>query len=106
VGLEPGDHASPLELADGDVVERHVVRRLAVQHQAVVVDGLCASRGGEVLDGGADARVERVDQDHLRAVREALVGLRSLPVLIALGVDDAVGNLRSLEGLGQIRAVE
>src|SRR5213076_2093355 len=83
-----GDERS-LEDADRVAVERGVQHRAAALDLAVVVDRLDALRRRRLLDGRGRAGVDRGDDQDLRAVGDALIGLRLLLLRVALGVDDA-----------------
>src|SRR4051794_13302672 len=102
---EAVDEALALELADGHVVERHVVVGLALERQAVVVDDLDALGLRVGLDRGARAGVEVDEQDHLRTVGDRLLGLLLLRRLVALGVLDRDRDAGRLERRGQERPV-
>src|SRR6187200_1375665 len=104
--LQRADEALALQLADLHVVERDVVRGLAPDDEAVVVDHLRAARDGEIRDRGSRARVELVEQDDLRALREAQLGLGLLLDRAAEGVDDRCGDACLLERRLQVRGVE
>src|SRR5262245_1328614 len=64
--LQRLDEARTLQLADLHVVEGDVVRRLASDHEPVVVDHLRTAVDGEVRDRCARRGIELVEQDHLR----------------------------------------
>ena len=90
-----------LQHADRVAVERRVQHGGAALDLAVVVDRLDALRGGRLLDRRSRAGVDRGDDQDLRAVGDALVGLRLLLLRVALRVDDACGDAGGLEGLDQ-----
>src|ERR671934_1662034 len=87
-----GNEPPALQLADLHVVERDVVGRLAAHDEPVVVDDLRAAAHGEVGDRSARGRVELVEQDHLRTLRQALLGLRPLLLRIVVRVQDGGGH--------------
>src|SRR4051812_33136970 len=75
VCLQSGDEALALQVADGHAVVRDVVGRFAADHQAVVVDHLCTARDGQIGNRLAGRRIQLVEQDHLGALRKALLRL-------------------------------
>ena len=103
---EAVDESLTLELADLLVVERHVVVRVALEREAVVVDDLDALRLGVGRDRRAGAGVEVHEQEHLRAVRDRLLGLLLLGGLVALGVRDGVLHAGRVERLLEERPVD
>src|SRR5215210_452734 len=103
---ECGDEAAALKLADTDVVERDVVRGLAPDDQAVVVDDFRLAAHGQVRNRLAGCGVELVEQDDLRALREALLGLRLLLLRVGVSIQDGGGDARLPECSLQIRRVE
>src|SRR5205085_4847983 len=103
---ERGDETLALELPDLHVVEGDVVGRLAADDEPVVVDDLRAAADREVGDRGARSRVELVEQDDLRALRQALLGLRLLLLRVGVRVQDGRGDAGRLERLAQVRRVE
>ena len=106
IGFQAGDEAAALELAHPDVVERDVVRSLASDHEAVVVDDLRVVADGVVGDRDARRRCELVEQDHLGALRDALLSLRELLLRVSMCIDDSGGHVRFPECGLQIRRVE
>jgi len=105
VRLQAVDDALALQHADGCAVERDVDRRNAALDLAVVVDRRNALRLCGLLDRGSRAGVEcNLDED-LRAVTEALVGLRLLLLRVATGVEDLVRDAGRLERGGHGRCV-
>ena len=104
--LETGDDALPLQLADSDVVERDVVRRFAVEHEAVVIDRLGSACCSFSFDRSTNPRVEGVHEDHLCSVREALLALGLLRVLVSLCVEDAARHSGFPESRGEIGPIE
>ena len=103
---EAVDEALTLELADLLVVERDVVVGVALQREAVVVDDLDALRLRVGGDRRAGAGVEVHEQQHLRAVRDRLLGLLLLGGLVALGVGDRDLDAGGVERLLQERPVD
>src|SRR5439155_23118452 len=61
--LEAGDETLTLELAHRHVVERDVVRGLALDDEAVVVDHFRPASNSQAGDRGARGRIELVEQD-------------------------------------------
>src|SRR5581483_3724134 len=90
-----------LQDTDGVAVERRVEHSRAALDLPVVVDRLDALLERRLLDRGRRARVDRGDDQDLRAVRDALVGLRLLLLRVALRVHDARRDLGRLERLDQ-----
>ena len=106
LGRHRGLDALAHEPADRRVVERHVVvRALAAGVEPVVVDRLDLPRRRGLDDRAARARIEARQQDHLGTVREALVGLRALPLGVTLRVHDGRRDVRLLEGGDERRTV-
>ena len=91
--------AVALQHADRVAVERGVEDGGAALDLAVVVDRLDALRGGRLLDRRCRAGVDRSDDQDLRAVGDALVGLRLLLLRVALRVDDARRDVAALKAL-------
>src|SRR5260221_860651 len=106
LGLQGVGDGRALEDADARVVERHIERGRAALDLTVVVDRLDALRTGGLLDRRGGAGVDRRDDEDLRTVGDALVGLRLLLLRVALSVHDARRNAGRLERLDQCRLVE
>ena len=106
--LDAVHEALPDQASYLDVVETHVgPAGGAALGEPVVVDHLHALGVGVGLDGGAAARVERVDDQHAGALGDVGLGLGLHGGGAALGVVDLeLGEARGLEGLGDVRGVE
>src|SRR5919204_2285058 len=104
--LQAVDEARALQLADADVVERHVVRGLAADDEAVVVDDLRALADGEVRDRVARRSVDLVEQDHLCALGQALLCLRLLLLWVIERVQHLGRDIRLAECGLEVRRVE
>src|SRR5829696_2920012 len=96
--LQARHDALALQHADRLAVPRDVDLGAAADHLAVVLDHLRTARPCGGLDCDRGALVERDQDDDLRAVGEALVGLRLLPLGITVGVGDHVRDSGLLEG--------
>ena len=108
-GPDAADQAAGHQRAHGHVVEADVVGAGAAQRHPVVVDHLDARGGGRGFDGGTDARVDRVQQQHRRALGHVRLGLGLLGGVTALGVgDDELAAVQpgQLQRPGQVRRVE
>ena len=108
-GGDAADQALGHDLADRDVVERHVVRTAAAERQPVVVDHLDAVGLRVALDLGAGARVLGVRQDDRRAVGDVALGVGVERRVRPAGVLDDDVRARDaccLQRLLQVRLVE
>src|SRR5690349_2968336 len=98
--------ALALQLADLDVVERHVVVAGTAQVEAVVVDDRDALRLRLRGDGGTRLAADRGDDEHLHLARDHAVRERGELLLVALGVLDVGLQPRGLHRLREQRLVE
>ena len=82
VAVEAIDETLTLELADLDVVERHVHGRRAAEREAVVVDRLHAGVGSLLLDRRARLAVEV--HDHEDGRRRSVIIWSAIVAILAL----------------------
>src|SRR5262249_43420169 len=104
--LDGVDETLAHRLADDDVVERDVVRRFPLEDETVVVDRLDTFRFSSAFNRCACRRVERIDEDDLCSLREALIALVLLSLIATLGVQDERRNARSRKCLREVRLVK
>src|SRR4051794_13245997 len=105
--LQLGDEAGRLQLADLDVVEGDVVVDGRLGDQAVVADHRDLRLVGAVDDRGGRRGVDRVEDEHLRALGERGLGLALLlgRVLIGVRVDDLAVRTELLGLVLEARAI-